>query len=212
MKVAMSDLRELLTELGFSNVRSLLQSGNLVFRTGLGTPTALEQRLETEAGKRLGLRTDFLVRTAPEWEEALRRNPFPEAAQRDPGHLVVMFLKNAPDADRVIALQAAIKDSEVVQAIGRELYMIYPDGIGDSRLTIDFIERRLETRGTGRNWNTVMKLAVAMVDAGPSGSSPLQRPTRAPSASANRPTPDENSSGAGKRLSTRNASKGNSKK
>lgn len=162
MMVAMTDLRALVTELGFSDVRSLLQSGNLAFRSGFRSPASIEKLLETEAEKRLGLRTFFLVRTAAEWDEVVLHNPYPDAAERDPGHLVAMVLRDAPNAAQVAALRAAIKGPEIVEAVGRILYMIYPDGSGSSRLTIDLVERRLETRGTGRNWNTVLKLAKAV--------------------------------------------------
>jgi uncharacterized protein (DUF1697 family) len=108
----------------------------------------------------LGLRTDFFVRTAAEWAKVVAGNPFPEEAERDPGHLVVMFLKATPEANDVAALQAAIPGRETVRAEGKHAYIIYPDGIGRSKLTIDLIERKLGTRGTGRNWNTVLKLAA----------------------------------------------------
>src|SRR5205823_12763132 len=67
-KIAMSDLRDLLAHLGFQDGRSLLQSGNLVFRGRARPPTALESLLEIECEKRLGARTDFFVRTTEEWE------------------------------------------------------------------------------------------------------------------------------------------------
>ena len=67
-------------------------------------------------------------------------------------------LKDAPDAADVKALQAAVKDREVIRADGRQAYIVYPDGIGRSRLTSALIEKKLGTRGTGRNWNTVVKL------------------------------------------------------
>jgi uncharacterized protein (DUF1697 family) len=70
-----------------------------------------------------------------------------------------MCLKASPPADRVAALQAAIRGREVVRAAGRHAYIVYPDGIGTSRLTVALIERKLGTRGTGRNWNTVLRLA-----------------------------------------------------
>src|ERR1700691_6060260 len=82
--VAMSDLRDLITDLGFSDARTLLQSGNLVFRGDGRTSAALEQLLETEAAKRLGLQADFLVRSADEWKDVVARNPFPKEAERDP--------------------------------------------------------------------------------------------------------------------------------
>jgi uncharacterized protein (DUF1697 family) len=159
-KIGMADLRELLATLGMQDVRSLLQSGNVVFRSDVHTTTQLESVLEHAAAKRLGLETEFFVRTASDWKAIIAGNPFPEEAERDPSHLVVMFLKEAPDREDVTALQHAITGREVVRAKGRHAYVVYPDGIGRSRLTGALIERKLATRGTGRNWNTVLKLGA----------------------------------------------------
>src|SRR5881628_15465 len=158
--VAMSDLRDLLTQLGFMDARSLLQSGNLIFRSDARVGVNLERLLEAEAEKRLDLRTDFVVRTAEEWKAIVARNPFRDEAERDPAHLLVMFLKDAPDVKNVEALQAAITGPEIVRAHGRQAYIVYPSGIGRSRLTSALIEKKLATRGTGRNWNTVLKLGA----------------------------------------------------
>jgi uncharacterized protein (DUF1697 family) len=163
-KVAMADLRALLADLGFEAPQSLLQSGNLVFR-GRPTGVALESLLEQEAAARLGLATDFLVRTAAQWADIVAANPFPTMARDDPSHLVVMPLKSPPDAIGLKALRAWLPGHEAIEAVGRELYITYPDSIGASKLTGAVIERRLEARGTARNWNTVTKLA-AMVVAG----------------------------------------------
>jgi uncharacterized protein (DUF1697 family) len=160
-KIGMADLRDLLAALGLQDVRSLLQSGNVVFRSEVHTAAQLERVLEREAAKRLGLETDFFVRTASDWKAMVAGNPFPEEAERDPSHLVVIFLKEAPDRKDVMALQSAIKGREVVRAKGRHAYVVYPDGIGRSRLTSALIEKKLATRGTGRNWNTVLKLGAA---------------------------------------------------
>ncbi len=159
-QVAMSDLRGFLAELGFDDVRSLLQSGNLVFRGNARTGAGLERLLEVQAEKRLDLRTTFLVRTAKEWKVVIAHNPFRDAAESDPGHLVVMFLKDAPHVNALKALQDAIKGPEIIRAEGRQLYIVYPAGIARSRLTINLIEDKFGTCGTGRNWNTVLKLAV----------------------------------------------------
>ena len=112
---------------------------------------------------RLGLDTAFIVRTAGEWTEIVAANPFRSMARDDPGHLVVMALKYEPDAARLRELEAWIPGPEKIAAAGRELYITYPDGMGTSKLTGAVIERRLGTRGTARNWNTVTKLA-ALVD------------------------------------------------
>ena len=161
-KVAMSDLRDFIRELGFDGVRSLIQSGNLVFRGGARTGADLERMLEVAAQETLGLRTMFFVRTAKEWKAIIALNPFSDAAENDPSHLVVMCLKDTPALDAVQALQDAIKGPEIVLAEGRHLYIVYPAGIGRSKLTIKLIEAKLGTHGTGRNWNTVLKLAALM--------------------------------------------------
>jgi uncharacterized protein (DUF1697 family) len=159
-KIAMSDLREMLTKLGFQDAQSLLQSGNLIFRGGKRSPEQLERLLETETEKRLGVQAVFFVRTPEELKKAVARNPFPKEAERDPGHLLVMFLKDAPEKKSVEALQTAIVGSEVVRADGRHAYIVYPDGVGTSKLTNAIIEKQLGTRATGRNWNTILKLAA----------------------------------------------------
>jgi uncharacterized protein (DUF1697 family) len=156
--IGMADLRAMLGELGLAEPRSLLQSGNLLFRSEGRTAADLENLLATETEQRFGLKTDFFVRTADEWDAVVASNPFPKEAESDPGHLVVMALKEAPAAAAVAALQAAIVGRETVRAVGRQAYLVYPDGIGESKLTIQRIEKQLGTRGTGRNWNTTLKL------------------------------------------------------
>ncbi|MGQ0635731.1 MAG: DUF1697 domain-containing protein [Planctomycetaceae bacterium] len=158
--VAMSNLRGLLADLGFAGAVSRLQSGNLVFRSARQTGAALERRLEAETAKRLGVSVDYLVRTADQWLSIVADNPFPDQAARDPGRLVVIFLKSAPPADNLRRLQSAIVGPEIVRAAGKQLYAVYPNGIGRSKLTNTLIERSLGTRGTARNWNTVLKIAA----------------------------------------------------
>ncbi|HUR95703.1 MAG TPA: DUF1697 domain-containing protein [Gemmatimonadales bacterium] len=156
--VAMADLRALLADLGFADGRTLLQSGNVVFRGGARRGQSLERYLEAEAAARLRLRSDFFVRTAAEWRTIVSGNPFPETAMHDPGHLLLVCLKAAVSAATIAATQAAIAGPERIGGEGREVYVVYPDGVGTSRLTHAVLERRLGTRGTGRSWNTVRKL------------------------------------------------------
>ena len=157
-KVAMADLRSLCAELGLEDPQSLLQSGNLIFGSADAATDDLERVLERAADERLGLTTEFFVRRAAEWDAAVRANPFPDQAERDPAKLLLVALKHAPAATRVSALRQAIRGREAVHAHGRHAYVFYPDGIGRSRLTTAVIERHLGSRGTGRNWNTVVKL------------------------------------------------------
>jgi uncharacterized protein (DUF1697 family) len=160
--IAMSALRDFIANLSFTDARTSLQTGNVVFRGKARSTGELEHLLEIEAKARLGLDTDFFVRSAKDWKALVNRNPFPDEARRDPSHLVVMFLKDAPDAKSLATLRAAIKGPETVDVTEKQAYMIYPAGIGRSRVTHALIEAKLGTRGTGRNWNTVLKLAAAL--------------------------------------------------
>lgn len=159
-RVPMAELKAMLANLGFGRPQTLLQSGNAVFESDGPGGAALETLLETTLEARVGVRTTFRVRTATEWAEVVAANPFPEAGRDDPAHLLVMFLKHAPSAHDVEELRQAIKGPERVIAKGRQAYVVFPEGIGRSKLTPAILERRLGAGGTGRNWNTVLKLAA----------------------------------------------------
>jgi uncharacterized protein (DUF1697 family) len=145
-KLAMADLRALLSRMGFEDPHSLLQSGNLAFRGKQQSIGKLEQSLESEIRKRLSVETMVF---------------FPGEAKSDPSHLAVMFFRGAPAPADVKALQKSHAGPEALRSEGREAYVTYPDGFAKTRLTLPVIERALNTKGTGRNWNTVMKLAAA---------------------------------------------------
>jgi len=159
--MAMAELRTMLAELGCGNPRTLLQSGNAVFTLKARTsPTAFEAKLEAQAQRRFGMPVAFMLRSAAEWDEIIAHNPFSEAAQRDPAHLVLMALKGEPSAAAVTALRDGYKGPETIHVAGRDAYLIFPEGIGRSKLTNALIERKLGVAGTARNWNTVLKLAT----------------------------------------------------
>jgi uncharacterized protein (DUF1697 family) len=157
-QVSMSELRDRLTREGYGNVRSILQSGNLIFESPERDPAAVEKALDARIAPDLGARTEFFVRSAAEWSEIVRRNPFPHEAVADPGHLLVTVLKAPPTAAAWRDLAGAIPGRERVHGVGRTGYFVYPDGVGRSKVTARFIEARLGTQGTSRNWNTVRKL------------------------------------------------------
>jgi uncharacterized protein (DUF1697 family) len=147
--VAMSDLRDIATRLGFEEPRTLLQSGNLVFRSAK-KPAQIEKLLEAEVDAKV------FVRTCEEWREVVARNPFPDEAKSDPGHLLLMSFRETVRA-------FDWPGSERMRADGRHLYIYYPDGAGRSKLTNALIERKSGGSGTARNWNTVLKLAALCV-------------------------------------------------
>ena len=155
----MADVRRVFENAGFGEVRSLLQSGNLVFDAGEADDAAIETTIEQALFAELGLRTEVIVRCGEAWRAMIAANPFPDEAKADPSHLVAMVLKMAPPASADEALSAAA-GPERVHLTEACAYIYYPEGIADSRLIGSVLDRALGVRGTGRNWNTVQKLAV----------------------------------------------------
>jgi uncharacterized protein (DUF1697 family) len=157
-RLKMADLREALDGLDLESVRTLLQSGNVVFSSTSRSAAKLEARLEERVREKLGLDSDCFVRSSADWRELVRANPFPREAKREPSKLLAIALKKRPTAAAVSALQSSIEGPERLRAHGRQLYAFYPNGTAKSRLTIARIESALQTRATGRGWNTVLKL------------------------------------------------------
>jgi len=144
-KLAMVDLREICESIGLKNVKTYLQSGNVVFEA----KAADAKKLESAIGKAV------MLRTAEELRAVVEANPFQADARRDPARVVVMFLASAPAAEAAASLQQANKGPEQAQVIGRELYVWYPNGQGTSKFTGALIEKKLGVAATARNFNTV---------------------------------------------------------
>jgi len=158
--VGMDALRRAIEAIGYSDVRTALNSGNVVFRAPEADATIVERRLESSCARPLGLEIEFVVRDLRSLEGAIAANPFPEFARADPGHLLVILLKSAPTAKNRAAFAEGLEGPEEGRVLGTHAYVTYPAGIGRSRLTLARIEAALGTRGTGRNWNTVHRLAA----------------------------------------------------
>ncbi len=153
----MADLLAMLAEMGFSDGRSLLQSGNLLFRAEEGSAVAIEAAIEAAILRRFGKQIRTFVRTREDLESVLTQNPFREEARSDPGHMLVMFLAADLSAAELAKIQASVVGREKLALGPRLLYITYPDGIGDSKL-------KLKLDGTARNWNTLNKLVAMASD------------------------------------------------
>jgi len=155
--LAMADLRAMAAEMGLTDARTLLQSGNMVFKSD-ESQSALETLLESQTATMLGLKTKYVLRTASQWDALISANPFPDEARTAPAKLQVVLLKAAPPASWSKSLIDWNTGPERVEVIGRALYIVYPGGIGRSKLNAAPAWRKLDTVGTARNWNTVVKL------------------------------------------------------
>lgn len=157
VKVTMADLKAIALEAGYEDPRTLLASGNLVIRSD-DDPDAVEAALEAGVERHFGLRIEIMVRTPEHWRALIQSNPMPDQAAADPSHLLVMVMKSGVAPGAVEALNAfAVGEERVVEA-GGALFFWHPEGIGRSKLA-EKAQPRLMGVGTGRNWNTVQKLA-----------------------------------------------------
>ncbi len=145
----MASLKAACESAGLTDVRTFLQSGNVLFRSTKKDPATLIRQA-------LDLDVKVIARSVEELEKVIAKNPF--EGDRNPSLLIVMFLEDTPSKEAKAALEAAHKGPEEIHFAGRELFIYYPNGAGRSKLTNAVIERKLGMAGTARNWNTVTKL------------------------------------------------------
>ena len=153
-RLKMADVKTSCEALGLSDVRTHLQSGNVIFQTSRSDRAGLAKELEDA----FAVDARVILRTAAELRKVVAANPMPEEAQREPSHFIVVFLSDKPSASAMKALQDGYAGPEKMQLHGAELYIEYGSGMGTSKLTNVLIERKLGVTGTARNWNTVTKL------------------------------------------------------
>jgi uncharacterized protein (DUF1697 family) len=155
-RIAMPELRALLTEAGFKDVQTYVQSGNVVLTSGVSA-NRLGAQCEKLIADRFGFDVDVIVRTADELAEVVRRNPLADVVD-DPKRYQVSFCDGEPDPEAVEKVAAAAAPKEKLVAVGRELYAWHPDGVGRSKMWTKLAGKTLGVRATARNWTTVTTL------------------------------------------------------
>ena len=155
-RVPMAELRERLTALGLDDVATHLQSGNVVFRTSRSAKD-VAAAIEKEIADAFDVRSAVILRTAAQLKRVAGANPFLRD-ESDPKKLLVVFLDGAPGAKAAKKLDPERSPGDRFALKGSELYLHLPNGFGRSKLTIDYLEKTLGTKGTGRNWATVTRL------------------------------------------------------
>jgi uncharacterized protein (DUF1697 family) len=156
-RVAMPRLREVLSDAGFGDVRTYVQSGNVVLDSDLSSARVADRSAALIASE-FGFEVDVIVRTRDEIAEVVRRNPLGTVAS-NPKRYQVSFLAAEPDPARVARLDQAAAPSERVVAIGREIYAWHPEGVARSKLWSALAAKDgLGVPATARNWTTVTTL------------------------------------------------------
>jgi uncharacterized protein (DUF1697 family) len=160
-RIAMADLRALLQELGYADVKTLLQSGNAVF-SATGTAAAIERNIERAIKAELKFDVTVLVRTAAQLRKVVDTNPIPQGTSEGSKYFVA-FLSAKPAASTYKHINARDYEPEKFAVVGREVYVWCANGLLESKLMPLFGDKQLGVAVTVRNWNTTTKLA-ALVD------------------------------------------------
>ena len=157
VRAPVGEQRAMAEEMGLKNPRTLQASGNLVVESGKAT-TTLEGEIEAEMARRFGLKIAAMVRTPDQWAKLIAANPFPKEAAAHPSKVLAMVMKDGIRDGALEACRALAEGGERVKAAGDVLYFWFPNGQGQSAIFRKATPRLLGM-GTGRNWNTVLKLA-----------------------------------------------------
>ncbi|HEX8624961.1 MAG TPA: DUF1697 domain-containing protein [Allosphingosinicella sp.] len=156
-KLPMAELRALCAELGWEDVETYIQSGNIVF-TAPRKADSVEAQLEEAIKERFGMEVPVIVRTAAQWAGYVAANPFPKAAVDAPNRLQLLVSKEGPKDDAADRLMERAQAGEAVKAAGGALWFHFPEGVANSKLTPSAIDKAAGSPSTGRNWRTVLKL------------------------------------------------------
>lgn len=154
-KIPMEALKKLYESLGFKNVRTYIQSGNVVFECPDKNVPALIRTIEKKIRQTYGFEAVVFIRTKDEFKKLIDSTPF---SKKDADKLHVTFLSEPPARLPVEELNEGKSAAEEFHISGKEIYLYCPDGYGRSKLSNNFFERKLKVSATTRNWSTVNEL------------------------------------------------------
>jgi uncharacterized protein (DUF1697 family) len=157
----MKDLTDVFVEAGCANVRTYIQSGNVVFTAAPRVIAKVPHLVAAQIAKRFGYRTPVVLRTAEELSDVLSNNPF-IAASTPEDYLHVMFLADLPDPGDVEKLDPARSPGDFFAVRGRDIYLRLPNGAAKTKLSNAYFDSKLRTVSTCRNWRTTGKLLEMM--------------------------------------------------
>ncbi len=160
-KIPMPDLAEVCAKAGCQDVRTYIQSGNVIFEAIPEVSVRLPELIAKEIQKRFGHKVPVMLRTTREMREVIRENPFLKAGAAE-DILHVMFLADLPKPGAVKSLDPGRSPPNRFIVRGKEVYLLFPEGFARTKLTSSYFDSKLGTIGTVRSWRTVTKLLELM--------------------------------------------------
>lgn len=157
--VKMEELRQTFEHLGFENVKTYINSGNVAFDAKKAAEAKLAAKIEAAVEEQVGRPVAVMVRGQKDIERILKHNPF-DGKYESHKHMHVLFLKDEMSKEKEEQLQSSALPGEGYEVRGLEIYNLLPQGVAGSLLAKGFFERKPKVCYTGRNWRTVEKLAV----------------------------------------------------
>jgi uncharacterized protein (DUF1697 family) len=157
-RMSMEKLRASCAALGLQQVKTYIQSGNVVCKATKLSSTALSKKLEARIVKDFGFSADVVSRTSEEMKGIIQNNPFVKEPGIDVTKLHVVFLSEAPTPAALKKLESLTLTPDRAYSAGKEIYFYFPNGVSGSSLWKHPLDRVLSVVATMRNWNTVNKL------------------------------------------------------
>lgn len=162
-KILMADLRALFESNGFTEVKSYIQSGNVIFNSEIENEDELIAKIETMIEDRFEFRVPVRIRTAEEFKLIEKRMPFVGSDYlEEQNRIAITFLEAEPAEDGITELDKLVFSPDKLEIIGREAYFYCPGGFARTKLTNSVIEKRLGVSATSRNMKTFMKIMVLL--------------------------------------------------
>ena len=157
--VHMPDLKRVVEELGFENVSTYGQSGNVIFDCRHAEAAQLGTHIEEKLSEAFGFSTNVIIRTQEELEKIIATNPLVDSADVARDKLYVTFLADKPDKTVASELEITPGADERFAIVGSEVYLYCPNGYAQTKLNNAAFEKKLRTVATTRNWKTINKLS-----------------------------------------------------
>jgi len=156
-KIKMAELKQLFLGMGFNDITTYIQSGNVIFKSSEENNSKIEQQIITQVKQVFGLTIKVLVITKKQLKTVFKLNPFLKNNAIDIKALYVIFLKENYFAEGINLIEP-YKKNEEFKLVGNSVYLNYSNGAGNSKLTTNLFETKLKTTATARNWRTITKL------------------------------------------------------